>query len=171
MNSISDRILERELSDGADGKRDRVIGRRLREGYVHYKRYLEILNVISKHGFGYLFDRLKNITVIHKLESTKENLKNYPRGVRLRMMFEELGPTFVKIGQILSTRPDLVPEEYVNELERLKDDVTPMPFEEVVTTIEQEFGTNLNSIFPKFKKGACGLGLDRSGPQSDHQRG
>jgi ubiquinone biosynthesis protein len=156
LNSISDRILDRELGDGADGKRDRVIGRRLREGYVHYKRYIEILNVISKHGFGYLFDRLKNITVIHKLEGAKESLKNYPRGARLRMMFEELGPTFIKIGQILSTRPDLVPEEYVIELERLKDDVTPMPFEEVVSTIEREFGAELNTIFPKFRKAPVG---------------
>ena len=156
MNSISDRILERELGDSAEGKRERVIGRRLREGYVHYKRYIEILNVISKHGFGYLFDRLKNITVIHKLEGTKESLKNSPRGVRLRLMFEELGPTFIKIGQILSTRPDLVPEEYITELERLKDDVKPMPFDDVVNTIESEFGAKLASIFSKFKKEPVG---------------
>ena len=60
LANISDRIVDRELSDPGEGKRERIVGRRLKEGYVHYKRYLEILNALSKHGFGYAFERLKS---------------------------------------------------------------------------------------------------------------
>jgi predicted unusual protein kinase regulating ubiquinone biosynthesis (AarF/ABC1/UbiB family) len=53
-------------------------------------------------------------------------------------MFEELGPTFIKIGQMLTTQPNLVPEEYIAELESLKDDVAPIPYEDVKTAVEKD---------------------------------
>ncbi|UCH88899.1 MAG: AarF/ABC1/UbiB kinase family protein [Thermoplasmata archaeon] len=156
MNSISDRIVDRELGGDSDGKRERIIGRRLREGYAHYKRYLEILNIVSKHGFGYLFERIKSVNIIPRLEGTREDLKTYSEAVRLRLMFEELGPTFIKIGQILSTRPDLVPEEYVRELESLKDDVKPMPYSDVSAIVEKELGKPINAAFTSFGKQPIG---------------
>lgn len=68
--------------------------------------------------------------------------------VRLRMSFEELGPTFVKLGQVLATRPDLVPEEYIVEFEKLHDRVQPLPFEVVEEVLREEFG---NSLYQKFE--------------------
>ncbi|MFW9880319.1 MAG: ABC1 kinase family protein [Candidatus Thorarchaeota archaeon] len=156
MNSISDRILDRELADEHDGIRMQILGSRLREGYVNYKRYLEILNIISKHGFGFLFDKLKNINITSKLAPEKEELKKYSKGTRLRLMFEDLGPTFIKIGQILSTRPDLVPEEYITELEHLRDNVEPIPEAEVNKIIENELGQKGINIFKTFKKSPIG---------------
>ena len=156
MESISDRILDRELADKEDSKRFRIIGKRLHDGYVHYKRYLEILNVISKHGFGYLFDRIKSVNIIPKLEVTKKEIKNYPAAIRLRLMLQELGPTFIKVGQILSTRPDLVPEAYAQELENLKDNVAPMPFSDVKTIVETELGQKIEENFDNFIKEPVG---------------
>ena len=161
LNSISDRILDRELADENDDKRMRILGSRLREGYVNYKRYLEILNIISRHGFGFLFDKMKNINITSKLDPEKEDIKKYSTGTRLRLMFEDLGPTFIKIGQILSTRPDLVPEEYATELEHLRDNVEPMPEAEVNRIIEEELKQKATSIFKTFKKtpiGAASIG-------------
>lgn len=67
---------------------------------------------------------------------------------RMRMSFEELGPTFVKLGQLLATRPDLVPEEYVAEFEKLHDRVQPISFETVETVLREEFG---NTLYQKFE--------------------
>ncbi len=157
MNNISDRILDRELGIRGSDKQTRIIGRRLHEGYIHYKRYLEILNTISKHGFGYIFDKIKNIELAQRLDDERTELKGSPRGVRIRLMFEELGPTFIKIGQILSTRPDLVPAEFIHELEKLRDKVKPIDFKVVKETIENELNTKLGSIFKKFNEHPVGV--------------
>lgn len=71
-------------------------------------------------------------------------------GERLRNVFEELGPTFIKIGQILSTRSDILPESVIKELEKLQDSVTPMSFSEVKNIIENEFATKLEEVFHEF---------------------
>jgi ubiquinone biosynthesis protein len=156
LESISDRILDRELADKEDSKKIRIIGKRLNEGYVHYKRYIEILNIISKHGFGFIFDRIKSVNIFPKLENAKKEIKEYPVAIRLRLMLQELGPTFIKVGQILSTRPDLIPEEYAQELENLRDNVTPMPYSDLETTIETEFGRKIEEIFKNFIKEPVG---------------
>ncbi len=156
LESISDRILDRELADKEDSKRFRIIGKRLHDGYAHYKRYLVILNTISKHGFGYLFDRIKSVNIIPKLEDEKKEIKNYPAAIRLRLMFQELGPTFIKVGQILSTRPDLVPEEYARELENLRDSVAPIPFNDMESILQNEFGRKIEDVFKTFKKEPIG---------------
>ncbi len=69
---------------------------------------------------------------------------------RVRKMLEELGPTYVKIGQVLSMRPDLIPPEYVKELAQLYDEAAPLPFEEIKKRVESELGKNLNEIFKSF---------------------
>ncbi|QIA27266.1 AarF/ABC1/UbiB kinase family protein [Thermaerobacter sp. PB12/4term] len=71
-------------------------------------------------------------------------------GVHLRQALEELGPTFVKLGQLLSTRPDLLPPDVLRELERLQDRVPPFPFEEAAAQIEQELGRPLHQLFRRF---------------------
>lgn len=69
---------------------------------------------------------------------------------KLRRLLEALGPTFVKVGQILSMRPDILPQEYCDELAKLRTDAEPMPYDEVVATIEEEYGRPLASVFAEF---------------------
>ncbi len=73
-----------------------------------------------------------------------------PAGVRLRLVLEDLGPIFVKFGQILSTRKDLLPEEYARELARLQDKVPPFPGEQAVAIIEKSFGKPIGDVFAVF---------------------
>lgn len=69
---------------------------------------------------------------------------------KLRQLLEALGPTFVKVGQILSMRPDILPQEYCDELAKLRTDAEPMPYNEVVATVEEEYGRPLASVFAEF---------------------
>jgi ubiquinone biosynthesis protein len=117
-----------------------VIGRT----YRHLNRYRQILTVLFKYGFGDLIDTLKieqYIEVGLQMISRKrrERLEKLSRAERVRMALEELGPTYIKLGQVLSTRPDLVPVEFVNEFSKLQDKVPPFSFEAVVQSIETEF--------------------------------
>jgi ubiquinone biosynthesis protein len=74
----------------------------------------------------------------------------HTRPERLRMALEELGPTFIKFGQLLSTHPDVVPLEYVHELERLQDHVKPVEFVDIKAQVEKEFGQSLSKVFSEF---------------------
>lgn len=103
-------------------------------------RLSEIGRVATRHGFGYVLDRRKNGDESHAAD----------RGRRLREMLDELGPTFVKFGQLLSTRPDLVPPDIVEELRKLQDDVTPVPFTEIERVIEEDLGLSVARAFPEF---------------------
>jgi len=108
-------------------------------------RFNHIMLVLTKHGFGHLLDKLPIKTprrFIHR--------KAHPE--RLRRAFEELGPTFVKLGQILSLRPDLVPKEYVRELGELQDNVPPFPYEQVEEIIKKELKKPINEVFKTFSK-------------------
>ncbi|HEU5183697.1 MAG TPA: AarF/UbiB family protein [Gemmatimonadaceae bacterium] len=81
------------------------------------------------------------------------------RGFRKRLV--ELGPAYIKLGQILSTRPDLVPEAYIRELEHLQDDVSPLPYSVVEETIEAELGARISKLFKDFNPeplGSASLG-------------
>ena len=81
--------------------------------------------------------------------------------VAFRKRLVELGPAYIKLGQVLSTRPDLLPDIYVEELERLQDDVEPLPYEVVVDTIESELGGRLSKLFERFDEkplGSASLG-------------
>ncbi len=80
-------------------------------------RVTEIGRVATRHGFGYLLDRRRST----------DGEPDADRGRRLREMFDELGPTFVKFGQLLSTRPDVVPPDIIAELRKLQDDVSAFP--------------------------------------------
>lgn len=69
---------------------------------------------------------------------------------RLRMAFEELGPSFIKLGQLLSSRSDLLPEEYVRELSKLQDQVSPLPFTVIKNSVERELNAGLDELFSSF---------------------
>jgi len=120
-------------------------------------RLSEIAQVMVRHGFGYFLeahklsdllpgrsaeDRLSSVAAEHGAASA--------RGQHLRDVLDELGPTFVKFGQLLSTRPDVVPPDIVVELRALQDDVRPFPFEQAERVIEEELGNTLERLFVEF---------------------
>ena len=102
-------------------------------------RLSEIAQVAVKHGFGYVVEGHRH----PELEGTA-------RGRHLREMLDELGPTFVKFGQLLSTRPDVVPPDIIQELRGLQDDVRPFPFEDVERTVREELGQPIERLFTEF---------------------
>jgi ubiquinone biosynthesis protein len=103
-------------------------------------RVTEIGRVATRHGFGYLLDRRRSTNGVPDAD----------RGRRLREMLDELGPTFVKFGQLLSTRPDIVPPDVIVELRKLQDDVTPFPMEDVERVVEEELGLTVERAFLDF---------------------
>ncbi len=123
--------------------------------YQHVNRYRQILTVLVKYGFDDLVDRLKigqyleiGLQIIAR--KSREQVEKHSRAERVRMILEELGPTFVKLGQVLSTRPDLIPVEFVVELEKLQDAVPPFPFKQARAIVEAELRRPLNEAFTRF---------------------
>ena len=124
---------------------------RISKKQVH--RYRTLTNVAIKYGFGYLVDRFN----LHPVRSVKDRVsgthKAYPElsdPERLRLMLEELGPTYIKFGQILSTRYDILPKEYIKELEKLQDTVPPFSHDEACRIITEEFEMPVDKIFEAF---------------------
>ena len=103
-------------------------------------RVTEIGRVATRHGFGYLLERRRAV----------DGELDTDRGRRLREMLDELGPTFVKFGQLLSTRPDVVPPDMIAELRKLQDDVTPFPIDEVERVVREELGIGIQQAFVSF---------------------
>ena len=115
------------------------------------KRLHQILQVLIRYGFGYIVDRLnvKTRFIKFKLFKKPEVIKE-PLPVRVRKVLEELGPTFIKLGQILSTRPDLIPLEFCKEFEKLQDKAPAIEYEKVKAQIENELKQPINKIFSNF---------------------
>lgn len=126
-----------------------MIGKRIR----HLKRYRDVAKVLARHGFGFF---VEEIGLVHMLSLPKrlftdwEEIDPLSMGERLRQVLEELGPTYVKIGQLASTRADIIPQDILSELEKLQDSVTPFSFEEVRRIIEEELGSPLETIYSTF---------------------
>jgi ubiquinone biosynthesis protein len=99
-----------------------------------------ISRVLIKHGMGEIADRMKGRT-------TTRIKSGLPDPVRVRRTLEELGPSFIKLGQLMSTRADLFPSEYIDELTKLQDQVPPVSFEEIRQLIETELGEPVRQLF------------------------
>ncbi|MHB8469936.1 MAG: ABC1 kinase family protein [Gaiellaceae bacterium] len=121
-------------------------------------RLSEIAQVMVKHGFGYLLeahrltDLLPGRSAEARIAAAAELGGASARGQHLRELLDELGPTFVKFGQLLSTRPDIVPPDILAELRGLQDDVRPFPFEQAERVIEEELGNSLERLFLEFER-------------------
>ncbi len=127
--------------------------------YRNIRRYRQIVTVFIKYGFGGLLEQLNldyyvalGKSLLTRQHIRREELVRYTPGERLRLALEELGPTFVKLGQLLSTRPDLVPLEIIAELRKLQDQVPGFSYAEVREQIESALGRPLNEIFPRFSR-------------------
>jgi ubiquinone biosynthesis protein len=112
----------------------------LRTGYSHIplKRTAVIASLLIKHGFGDVSQRLLRRDY------------RFPHPRRIRLALEELGPTFVKLGQMMSTRADLFPPEYIEEFKKLQDQISPVSFQEIKELIEGELKHPLAEIFSQF---------------------
>ncbi len=123
----------------------------LKKRIEYINRYREIAINFSYAGFGFLVEELgldellslpKRI-ILRQQKSDEEK----SRGERIRLFIEEMGPTFIKLGQIASTRPDLIPEDIIEELEKLQSDVPPFSFDEVTRVIEESLGVEVGDVF------------------------
>ena len=127
-------------------------------GRRRFKRYRQILSILAVHGFGEIVHKTGLGRVLRsfrtffsgKQAQNKTLLDQDSTWVRIRMAIEELGPTFIKFGQILSNRPDLVPRELQKELEKLQEDVSPFSSREAAETVEKELKAGIDTLFQSF---------------------
>jgi ubiquinone biosynthesis protein len=110
------------------------------------RRFSQIGRVLVRHGFGFVFD-------VRRERREKKGLQEFlaPNfGVRLRRTLDDLGPTFVKFGQLLSTRSDILPDSVLAELQKLQDTVRPMPAGAAQAIVERELGAPVEEVFTRF---------------------
>lgn len=118
----------------------------LRKTLQNAARLRVIVSVFAKHGFHNIAQKIKlGRFLIERLSRPDTDLFSAPQ--RMRMAFEELGPTFVKLGQVLATRPDLVPAEYVEEFALLHDRVAPLPFDLIQSILNEQYGEKMSLHF------------------------
>jgi ubiquinone biosynthesis protein len=129
---------------GAQAKRANFVTR-----IRNLERVREISEVAVRHGFGYFFERHRLLGLLPR-SRRKQPPPPAQRGRHIREMLDELGPTFVKFGQLLSTRPDIVPVDIVHELVKLQDRVKPFPFATVEQVISEDLGLTLSRAFESF---------------------
>lgn len=103
--------------------------------------------MFAKHGFHQVAEKVKLGKFVIERLRTSSDIESLSMPERMRMSFEELGPSFVKLGQLLATRPDLVPESYVTEFEKLHDRAQALSFETVEQVLREEFGSSLHQKF------------------------
>lgn len=127
---------------------------RLRPRYI--SRYREIAGVFTRLGFGAVLTQLgidRTLDIPRRMfRSGDGTVESIPPAVRFRLALEQLGPTFIKLGQIASTRPEIFPPALIAELSRLQDNVPPAPWEEVQPIIEAELGRPIHEVFLAFDR-------------------
>ena len=128
---------------------------RLPQYFRNLQRLSEIVAVLVRHGFGDIVDRLrlpqylKGRVLQSSCDSSQQRIDP---AVRLKMVFEDLGPTFIKLGQIISTRPDIFPDAVIRECRNLQDHVQPFPASTVREILQSELGTNPDEVFSCFEE-------------------
>lgn len=126
-------------------------GRTLGKTLKNAGRLKTIISVFARHGFENVLERLQlGRFILEKISPHRDELEKYTIAQRIRMSFEELGPTFVKLGQLLATRPDLVPSSWTIEFSKLHASVQKLPFSTIEQVLLEEFGDNLYQHFQSF---------------------
>jgi len=115
-------------------------------------RYRHIAQVLAHHGFGYLVEQIGLAQMLSLPRRVfRQPVPQMPGGAeRLRLVMTDLGPTFIKLGQILSTRPDLLPPSFIIELDKLQDTVPPFDGRVAIATVEEELGRPIDALFRSF---------------------
>ena len=119
------------------------------------RRFSVITRVLVKHGLGDLLDRIFFRDRGGDLGQEGKVLISktvYPSAGRIRRVLEELGPSFIKLGQLMSTRADIFPPEYIQEFKKLQDRVPPIPYDQIKKVIEDDLTRPLDEIFESFAK-------------------
>ena len=126
----------------------------MRVSYKYLGRYKEIATVLIKYGFGFVVEKLNKDAVASKVNthSPKGEVKSMTTGQRMRYAFEELGPTYIKIGQILSTRKDIFDDEIISELSKLRDHVVAIDNDTAMAILKEELGCELGDVFKRISK-------------------
>ncbi|HEY6878338.1 MAG TPA: AarF/UbiB family protein, partial [Polyangiales bacterium] len=119
-------------------------------------RLRQIAGVLVRHGFGELVQRAGWGTPVAARTALPaggdEGEQAISLGMRIRLVLTELGPSFIKLGQILSTRHDLIPEDIIEELQKLQDEVPPLPFEQMRPMIERELGASIEELYERLEE-------------------
>ncbi len=121
------------------------------------KRFRQIATVLVKYGFGHIIEKIgitDNYIAKKILRTEDSDREKLTFGKRVYHVMVELGPTFVKLGQILSTRDDVIPEDVIEELKKLQDNIPPFPINEVRQIIERETGKKIEDLFAEFHEEA-----------------
>lgn len=130
-------------------------GIQFRKNLKNAQRLKTIVGVFAKHGFTRIAEKIKLGRYILDKIGPVENAEA-PIPIRLRKAFEELGPTFIKLGQVLASRPDLVPQEFIEEFSKLHDRVQPLPLEVIKSVLKEELGPIFDTQFIEFDEKPLG---------------
>ena len=124
----------------------------MRISYKNLKRYKEIAHVLIKYGFSVIVEKLNIEEVAYKIPITNpsEEIKNMSTATKIRCVIEELGPTYIKFGQLLSTRKDLFDQDIIDELSKLRDSVEPFDTDIAKAIFKNETGLDIDDIFKEF---------------------
>ncbi|QEW04265.1 ABC1 kinase family protein [Microbacterium lushaniae] len=121
---------------------------------VNFSRYQEIADTLTRHGLGFLAGATgvaRWVPARRRRDVPHPQTRSYTVPQRVRVALEELGPTFVKLGQLLSTRPDLLPPAYIMELSKLQDAAPPVPAADIRDAIQRELGAEPEDLFAEFE--------------------
>ena len=119
-----------------------------------FRRLGHISRILVKHGFGDFVDRLFKPSKPAGARQAKHQVplkSGFPSPERVRRVLEELGPSFIKLGQLMSTRADIFPSEHIEELRKLQDSVPPVPYDEIRAVVEKDFAQPLENVFQSFE--------------------
>ncbi len=119
--------------------------------YRRLTRYRQVTFTLARYGYGDIADRIGFRSLLKRGLKGKAKPAVSPTPQRIRTALIELGPTFVKLGQLLSTRPDILPEGYIRELEKLQDEVDPFPFSQVRAVLHEELKGDPEDVFEEFE--------------------
>lgn len=126
-------------------------GKKIGRTFKTAGRLRVIVGILAKHGFQNLAERIKLGRFILERIS-EEELDKYSMPERLRMAFEELGPTFVKLGQVLASRPDLIPAEFIEEFKKLHNQVKTIPWSEIEGEIKHHYSRDISDVFAEIDR-------------------
>lgn len=118
-------------------------------------RLRKIVSVFARNGFQDVAQRIRLNSFISSRSSSSET-SHLSMAQRVRISFEELGPTFIKLGQLLASRPDVIPQDYVNEFRRLQDQIPPISFDQIEDILNQQFPQGYKKIFRDISTNAIG---------------